>query len=112
MGNLTSTVTESVTGTRSKQPLTPETAGVLRADWQRLAAKALQAENDMREVAEGAPAASAERYVQSAAKDIIKASQESRQKTNNRRRKQAVVSQPMTSKRSSSKSHNDVEMEF
>ena len=43
MGNLSSTVTESVTGTKSKQPLTPETAGVLGADWQQLAAKAAQA---------------------------------------------------------------------
>ncbi|OFK66505.1 MULTISPECIES: hypothetical protein [unclassified Corynebacterium] len=112
MGNLTSRVTESVTGTRTKQPLTPETAGVLGADWQRLATKATQAENDMREVAEGAPAASAERDVQSAAKDIIKVSQWSRQKTNNRRLKQAMVSRTAASKRSSSKSHNDVEMEF
>ena len=112
MGNPTLTVTESVTGMRSKQPLTPETAGVLGADWQRLATKATQAENDMCEVAEGAPAASAERDVQSAAKDIIKVSQGSRQKTNNRRLKQAMVSRTVTSQRSPLKSRNDVEVEF
>lgn len=112
MGNLTSTVTESVTGTRSKQPLTPEAVGVLGADWQQLAAKSTKAESEMREAAEGAPAASAERDVQSAAKDIIKVSQWSRQKTDNRRLKQAMVSRTAASKRSSSKSYNDVEMEF
>jgi len=112
MGNLTSTVTESVTGKRSKQPLTPETAGVLGADWQQLAAKAAQAENDMREVSEGAPVASVERDVQGVAKDVIEASQRSRQKTNNRRRKRAMVPRTAASRRSSSKSHNDIEMEF
>lgn len=112
MGNLSSTVTESVTGTRAKQRLTPATAGVLGVDWQQLAAKAAQAENDMREVAEGAPAALAERDIQDAAKDIIEASQRSRQKTNDRRRKQATVSRTVASPRSSSKSRNNTEMEF
>ena len=112
MGNLSSTVTESVTGTRATQPLTPETSGVLGADWQQLAAKAAQAENDMREVAEGAPAALAERDIQSAAKDVIGASQRSSQKTDDRHRKQARVSRTVASQRSSSKSRNDIEMEF
>ena len=112
MGNLHSTVTESVTGTRSKQPLTPETAGVLGADWQRLAVKASQAENDMREAAEGAPAASAGRDVQDAAKDIIATSQRSRRKIDNRRRKQATVSRTVTSQKSPSTSHNNFEVEF
>jgi len=112
MGNLTSTVTESVTGTRSEQSLTPETSGVLGADWQQLAAKAAQAENDMREVAEGAPAASAERDVQGVAKDVIEASQRSRQTTDNSRLKRAMVPRTAASQRSSSKSHNDIEMEF
>jgi|SRR5699024_112201 len=112
MGNLSSTVTESVTGTKSKQPLTPETAGVLGADWLQLAAKAAQAESDMRKVAGGAPAASAELDVQGAAKDVIEASQQSRQKGGTRRRKRAVVSRTMTSQRLSSKSHNDIEMGF
>lgn len=111
MSNLHSTVTESVTGTRTKPQLAPETAGVLGADWQQLAVKASQAENDMREAAEGAPAASAEREVQDAAKDIVVTSQRSRRKTDNRRRKQATVSRTVTSQRSPSKSHNDIEME-
>lgn len=112
MGNRTSTVTESVIGTRSKQQLTPETAGVLGADWQQLAVKTSQAANDMREVAEGAPAASAERDVQGVAKDIIEASQRSRQTTDNLRFKRSMVSRTAASQRSSSKSHNDIEMEF
>lgn len=112
MGNLSSTVTESVTGTRATQPLTPETSGVLGADWQQLAAKAAQAENDMREVAEGAPAALAERDIQGAAKDVIETARRSRQKTNDRRRKQVTESRAMASQRSSSKSRNDIEMEF
>lgn|GEM_PF-5105182 len=112
MGNISFTVAESVTGTRHNEPLTPATAGVLRVDWQQLALKAKQAEKDMREAAERAPAASAERNVQDAVKDIIKASQGSRQKTYNRRRKQAMVSRAVTLQRSPSKSHNDIEMEF
>lgn len=112
MGDFENTVNESVTGTRSKQPLTPETAGVLGVDWQQLAAKAAQAENDMREVAEGVPAALAERDIQSAAEDVIKASQRSPQKINDRRRKRAGVSQTVASQRSSSKGRNDIEMEF
>lgn len=112
MGNLHSTVTESVTGTRSKQPLTPETAGVLGLDWQRLASKAAKAETDMREAAEAAPAASAQRGIQDAADDIIMASQRSRQKVvNHRRSKQAAVSRTVASPRSS-KNRNDIEMEF
>lgn len=112
MGNLHSTVTESVTGTQPKQQLTPETAGVLGADWQQLAAKATKAENDMREAAEGAPAASAERDVQGAAKEIIVTSQRPRQATNSRRFKRAMVPRTAVSQRSSSKIRNDIEVEF
>lgn len=125
MDSISSTVAESNTGTRYKEPLTPATAGVLGADWPRLATRAKQAEEDMREVAEGAPVASAERDVQSAARDIIETCQRSRQKTNNRRllaatrqktnsrrREQTTVSRTMTSQRTSSKSRNDIEMEF
>ena len=112
MGNLSSTVTESVTGTKSKQPLTPETAGVLGADWQQLAAKAMKAASDMREAAGGAPVASAERDVQGVAKDVIEASQRSRQTTDSRRLKRSMVPRTAASQRSSSKSHNDIEMEF
>lgn len=112
MDSISSTVAESNTGTRYKEPLTPATAGVLGADWPRLATRAKQAEEDMREVAEGAPVASAERDVQSAARDIIETCQRSRQKTNSRRREQATMSRPMTSQRTSSKSRNDIEMEF
>lgn len=113
MDNISSTVAESVTGTRHKIPLAPETAGVLSAGWQQLAPKAKQAENDMHEAAEGAPAAFAESDIQDAAKDIIEASRRSRQKTHDHRRsKQAAVSPTVTSQRSSSKSHNNIEMEF
>lgn len=112
MGNISSSVAKSATGTGRKEPLTPTTTGVLSVNWQQLASKAKQAENEMREAAEGAPAASSERNVQDVAKDIIETSQRSRQKPDNRRRKKATVSRTVTSQRSSSKSHNDIEMEF
>lgn len=112
MGNISSTVAEGVTGTRHKEPLTPTTAGVLSADWQQLAAKAKQAENDMREVAVAAPVTSTERDLQGAARDIIAASQRERQKARNHRRKQAAVTRTVTPQRSQSKSSNDIEMEF
>lgn len=112
MGDLTSIVTESVTGTQSKRSLPPETAGVLGVDWQRLAAMAFQAENDMREVAEGSPGASAGRDVQGAAKGVIDACSRSRQTSDNPRHKQARVSRAAASQRSSAKSRNDIEMEF
>lgn len=112
MGNISSYAVEGAAGTRCKEPLTPTTTGVLSVNWQQLASKAKQAENDMREAAEGAPAASTERNVQDVAKDIIETSQRSRQKPDNRRRKKATVSRTVTSQRSSSKIHNDIEMEF
>lgn len=113
MGDLHSTVTESVTGTRPK-PLAPETAGVLGVDWQQLASQAAKAASDMREAAEGDPAAFADRDIQDAAKGVIEASRVSHLETDSRRRskpKPVGVSRTVTSPRSSSKT-NDNQMEF
>lgn len=112
MGNNSSAVAESVTGTKRKESLSPEAAGALGADWQQLAAKAKRAEIDMREAAEGAPTASAGCGIQDAVKDILEASQRAHQKTDSRGHKQAKVSRIVTSQRSSSNSHNEIGMEF
>lgn len=121
MGDIPFTVTERVTGEQLKQPLTPAISGVLGADWQRLATRAKQAENDMREVAEAAPVTSVEHNVRGAAKDIIGVSQRERQEAynirrkreaNNSRPKQPAVPRTITPQRPKSKKNNDMEMEF
>lgn len=112
MGRISSTVTESVTGTRHKEPVAPTTAGVLSIDWQQLAVQAKQAEKDMHEVAETALATSTNHDVRGAAKDIIETSQCERCEAKNRHRQQPAVNRNMTPAGSTSKDQNDIEMEF
>lgn len=114
MGNLSSSFAESLTGTKQKEPVEPETAGVLSMDWQQLAAQAKRAANDMREVANNVPEAMSESEydVAGAAEDVMAAAQRRREKPVGRRRERPAVNRNKTSQGSKTKKQSDMEMEF
>ena len=112
MGNLSSSFAESLTGKKQKEPVEPETAGVLSMDWQQLAAQAKRAAHDMREVANNVPEEMSDYDVAGAAKDVMAVAQRRREKPVGRRREQSVVNRNKTSQGSKTKKQNDAGMEF